>query len=54
MSGIDIEDTVDTDGGKNVGWMDAGDYLTYQLNVYEPGNYYINYRVAVNTSGAKI
>ncbi len=53
MSGIDIEDTVDTDGGKNVGWMDAGDYLTYQLNVYEPGNYYINYRVAVNTSGAK-
>ena len=54
MSGIKLEDTTDTGGGKNVGWIDTGDYLTYQLRVEEAGTYTITYRVASESGGGEI
>lgn len=53
MQGIDLENTLDIGGGLNVGWMDAGDYLVYYINVLEQGEYTVDYRVAVNASGAE-
>ncbi len=46
MSGIQTEPTSDTGGGLNVGWIDAGDWLTYRINVPAGGNYRVSYRVA--------
>jgi len=34
------------EGGLNVGWIDAGDSLTYAINVPSAGTYTIQYRVA--------
>ena len=54
MSGIQLQDTLDEGGGKNVGWIDTGDYLTYRLRVEEAGTYRIIYRVASESGGAEI
>lgn len=44
MSGIQTENCIE--GGLNVGWIDAGDYLEYNVVLKEPGMYSIHYRVA--------
>lgn len=49
MEGIDSEDC--SEGGKNIGWFETGDYLEYQINVTQPGKYSIEFRVA-SESGA--
>jgi len=54
MSGIQLQDTLDEGGGKNVGWIDNGDFLTYQLRVVEAGTYRITYRVASESGGGQI
>ena len=54
MSGIQLQDTLDEGGGKNVGWIDTGDYMTYRLRVEEAGTYRIIYRVASESGGAEI
>ncbi|WP_193747774.1 carbohydrate-binding protein [Neobacillus niacini] len=46
MFGIQTEDC--SEGGKNVGWLDPGDWMEYNLNVPVTGKYKLNYRVAVN------
>ncbi|MFD0616161.1 carbohydrate-binding protein [Paenibacillus sp. GCM10027629] len=46
MSGIQTEDS--SEGTKNVGWTDPGDWMDYTVNVPSSGNYKVNYRVAVN------
>ncbi|MGC8825321.1 MAG: glycosyl hydrolase [Bacteroidales bacterium] len=46
MSGISLEATKDVDGGANVGWIDAGDWLTYRLENTERQHYYLYFRVA--------
>ena len=46
MSGVQTENTGDTGGGKNVGWIDFGDSMTYEINVPASGQYKISYRVA--------
>jgi len=52
MSGIALENTSDTGGGQNVGWIDAGDWAEYLINVTETSTYEFNYRVASpNNSG---
>jgi len=46
MSGIDVEVTTDAGGGQNVGWIDAGDWMSYAVNIPVTGTYRISYRVA--------
>ncbi|HYG37600.1 MAG TPA: carbohydrate-binding protein [Cytophagales bacterium] len=46
MLGIETEGTSDTGGGQNVGWIDMGDYLDYNVNVQNSGLYTVEFRVA--------
>jgi endoglucanase len=45
-SGIQIESTQDTDGGDNIGYVDDGDWLTYNINMPQAGQATVTYRVA--------
>jgi endonuclease/exonuclease/phosphatase family metal-dependent hydrolase len=49
---VDIELTNDSGGGYNVGWIDAGEYLRYSVNVSTKGRYKIIARVASPNNGA--
>ena len=40
------ETTTDEGGGQNVGFIDAGDVMTYEITVPADGNYRVTYRVA--------
>jgi hypothetical protein len=51
MSGVQQEATTDIDGGQNVGWIDSGDWLKYQITVPATGNYSVSYRVASPLGG---
>jgi endoglucanase len=52
MTGIQTENTSDTGGGLNVGYLDVGDWMDYRINVPSAGTYTVTYRVASpNTSG---
>ncbi|GAB3225086.1 hypothetical protein GCM10027423_61290 [Spirosoma arcticum] len=47
MQGIQVEPTTDADGGQNVGYIDAGDWLSYaSVRFPTAGTYTIEYRVA--------
>ncbi|MBW8688316.1 beta-1,3-glucanase family protein [Chitinophaga rhizophila] len=46
MSGVDVEATTDAGGGQNVGWIDAGDWMSYEVTIPSTGLYRIDYRVA--------
>ena len=53
MSGVGVETTSDLNGGKNVGYIDAGDRLTYNsVNFPTTGSYLIEYRVASPNGGS--
>lgn len=52
MSGIQTESC--SDGGLNVGWIDAGDFMNYHVDVPESGTYTINYRVASLNGGGSL
>ncbi|PPK84558.1 putative secreted protein (Por secretion system target) [Neolewinella xylanilytica] len=54
MQGIQTETTSDGGGGTNVGWIDAGDYLDYRLNVPSAGTYTVSYRVASTGSAGRV
>ncbi|AHC14184.1 carbohydrate binding domain-containing protein [Salinispira pacifica] len=42
-----------SEGGLNVGWLEDGDWLSYNLDVQDAGEYLIRYRVATDlTSGS--
>ncbi len=45
-SGIVLENTTDEGGGQNIGYLDPGDYLDYEVNVTNAGVYNIEYRTA--------
>lgn len=49
MSGVQTETCAE--GGLNVGWIDAGDWLLYTINVPATGTYTVNYRVASAANG---
>ncbi|OZG71133.1 endoglucanase [Hahella sp. CCB-MM4] len=51
MEGIQKEDTSDTGGGQNLGYIDSGDWMTYKVNVPRDGLYTISYRVASLNGG---
>lgn len=48
---VDIENCSDTGGGYNVGWMAAGEWLEYTVNVATAGSYTIQARVSAQDPG---
>lgn len=44
--GIQLENTTDTGGGQNIGYLDVGDYCDYDVFIPDAGNYRITYRNA--------
>jgi len=57
QSGTQQETTTDAGGGKNVGYIDAGDWLSYAgtpVNIPSSGNYVIEYRVASQNGGGSL
>jgi hypothetical protein len=54
MNGIQTENTTDTGGGQNVGWIDANDWMDYNVNVSTAGSYTVGFRVASGTSGGQL
>ena len=45
---VDLQITTDIGGGFNVGWIEEGEWLTYDVNIPESGLYQISARVASN------
>jgi len=54
MSGIGIENTTDVGGGQNVGWIDANDWMDYQVNIPNSGTYNVVYRLASPEGGGQL
>ncbi len=55
MAGVQTEATTDTGGGINVGWIDAGDWMTFNnINIPSSGNYTVEYRVASLNGGGNL
>jgi len=54
MFGIQTEACLDVGGGLDVGWMDAGDWMNYSVNVASSGNYNLGFRVASPNSGGQL
>ena len=54
MLGIQTEGTTDTGGGLNVGYIDAGDYMDYAVNVATAGSYTVGFRVASAVGGGQL
>jgi hypothetical protein len=46
MAGVQLETTTDSGGGQNVGWIDPGDWMAYNVNIPVAGTYKVIYRVA--------
>lgn len=49
QSGIDVEAC--SEGGQNIGWLDAGDWVVYNPNLPAAGTYKVEYRVAGTGGG---
>ncbi len=49
---VDLENTSDTGGGYNVGWIAASEWLNYTVNVQTTGVYNITIRLASTAAGA--
>lgn len=58
MSGVAVETTTDVGGGKNVGYFDAGDWMSYDNSAFEVPNaatsYKVTYRVACNKAAVSM
>lgn len=54
QSGISLENTSDVGGGQNIGYLDAGDYLDYYINVAQSGIYNVAYRTAALSEVGKV
>ncbi len=48
--GVDIEATQDVEGGQNISFINAGEWLEYTVDVAETGLYDFEFRVASNTN----
>ncbi|HEU0109583.1 MAG TPA: carbohydrate-binding protein, partial [Flavisolibacter sp.] len=53
MSGVQTETTTDAGGGKNVGWIESGDWMNYSVSVSTAASYTINFRIATPNSGSQ-
>jgi hypothetical protein len=54
MAGVQTEATTDAGGGLNVGWIDAGDWLAYDVTIPKAGVYRVTYRVASPNGGTTL
>ncbi len=54
QSGVQLENTSDAGGGQNIGFLDPGDYLDYEIDVATSGTYQVDYRTASETSDGTI
>ncbi|HOY45495.1 MAG TPA: glycoside hydrolase family 3 N-terminal domain-containing protein [bacterium] len=54
MQGVQTESTSDVGGGENVGYIDSGDYMIYQVEVAESGSYDLDFRVAAQSGAGQI
>jgi beta-glucosidase len=54
MAGVQTEGTTDVGGGENVGWIDAGDWLEYEVLVPSAGTYDIDLRTACFENSGRI
>jgi uncharacterized protein YjdB len=54
MNGVQLEATSDTGGGQNVGYIDAGDWMDYAVNVSTAGTYTVACRVASAAGGGQL
>ena len=50
---VDIESAGDKEGNYNVGWIEAGEWLAFDVNVKQTGKYDITARVASEIKGTK-
>ncbi|NNE26841.1 MAG: carbohydrate-binding protein, partial [Saprospiraceae bacterium] len=50
QEGVQLESSEDNGGGLNIGFLDSGDFLEYQVEVKEGGDYILQYRVASERS----
>lgn len=46
QSGVQLEPTSDVGGGYNIGYLDAGDFLDYYIDVAQAGTFDVAYRTA--------
>jgi hypothetical protein len=46
MAGVQTETTTDAGGGLNVGWIEAGDWMAYNVTIPTTGTYRVIYRIA--------
>jgi peptidoglycan/xylan/chitin deacetylase (PgdA/CDA1 family) len=51
---VDVQATTDTGGGFNIGYVQAGEYVDYTVNVTAAGNYKLELRVAATTTGKTV
>ncbi len=54
QSGIQLENTTDTGGGQNIGFLDNDDYLDYFINVTEAGIYQVDFRTAAQSEMGQV
>ncbi|HEY0064950.1 MAG TPA: carbohydrate-binding protein, partial [Telluria sp.] len=55
MNGVQLEATTDTGGGQNVGYLDAGDWMSYpSVTIPTSGDYVVEYRVASLNGGGNL
>lgn len=54
QSGIQTEGTSDNGGGLNIGYIENNDYVEYDVNVSNTGNYRVDFRLASATGGGNI
>ena len=52
MQGISVENTSDLGGGQNIGYLDQGDYIIYDVKVLNNNSYEVLYRHASESQGA--
>lgn len=55
MKGVDTGPTSDVGGGKSVGWIDTGDWMSYaNITIPSSGKYRVEYRVSSKSSGGRL
>ncbi len=54
MSGVAKQTTSDIGGGQNVGWIETGDWMDYNVTVNTGGNYTVNFRIASPNTGTQL